>query len=71
MAIQSNLAVLMAKQRKFSIDDISKSTGLSRNTISSFKHNKAKGIQYETLEVLCDYFNCSVSDLLVRIKDAG
>lgn len=70
MTIRNNLAVLMAQQNKFSIDEISKVTGLSRNTISSFKHNKAKGIQYETLESLCEYFNCEISDLLIHVKDA-
>jgi putative transcriptional regulator len=71
MAVHNNLAVIMAKNRKFSLDEISKATGLSKNTLSSFKLDKATGIQYRTLEALCQYFHCGIEDLLTIEKDAG
>lgn len=62
--IKSNLAVLMA-QRGLNITDLSKKTGISRNTISSLYNNHAQGIQFETLDVLCKYLQVSPNEILI------
>lgn len=64
--IKSNLAVLMA-QREMNISNLSKETGISRNTISSLYNNEAKGIQFETLNKLCDYFEVDVNDIISKM----
>lgn len=70
MAIHNNLAVLMAKQKKFSVEEMSESTGISRNSIVNLKYNRAKGIQYSTLEAICRYFNVTIAEMLT-IDDAA
>lgn len=47
------------------ISDISKATGISRTTLSALNWDKGKGVQFDTLDKLCRYFNCDISDLLV------
>lgn len=64
--IKSNLSVLMA-ERGLKIGDVSEATGISRNTLSSFYNHKAAGIQYETLDRLCEYLGVTPGELLVRI----
>lgn len=61
--IKSNLAVLMAKN-EINITELHKATGISRNTISAIYNNTAKGIQYDTLDKLCTYFNVDSNEIL-------
>ncbi|OCT12645.1 hypothetical protein A8709_33075 [Paenibacillus pectinilyticus] len=71
MAIRNNLALIMAKRKIFSLEDISKGTGLNKNTLSLIRHNKAKGIDYRTLEALCTYFEVQISEMLVIEDEAS
>lgn len=56
------------EKRKINASDLSKETGMSRYTLYRFEKGISKGIEFDTLETLCDYFNCSISDLLTRTK---
>lgn len=69
--IVNNFPIVMAKKRKFKLKDISQSTGISRNTLYALKHGRTKGIQYETLDALCTYFNVDVSEILEFVNDAS
>lgn len=60
--IKCNLAVLMA-ERKMSIQDVADKTGLSRTTISALVNENGKGIQFETMDILCRLFNITPGDL--------
>lgn len=60
--IKCNLAVVMA-ERKMSIQDVANKTGLSRATISALVNEDGKGIQFETMDVLCELFNINPGDL--------
>lgn len=66
MAVKNNLAILMAKKNKFKLSEIARETGLNKNTITALRNNKASGIQYDTLEILCDYFGVEIGDFLVK-----
>lgn len=63
MAIHCKLSTLMGKKR-YNIQDVYESTGLSRGTISNLYHDKMQRVDYETLSKLCKLFECSVGDLL-------
>lgn len=63
MIITSNLNVKMAEYN-YSIKDVHEKTKLSRTTISNLYNNYSDGIKIETLERLCDLFNCTPNDLL-------
>ena len=59
--IQTNLKELL-NRNNISINKLSIETGLSRPTLTSLMNNESKGIQFDTLEKLLDYFNISISD---------
>ena len=62
MSVHCNLSTLKGKNR-FSIQDVHKQTGLSRNTISNLYNDKATRIDYDTVEKLCQLFKCSLDEL--------
>lgn len=62
--IHCKLSTLMGAKRA-TVQDVHKSTGLSRNTISNLYYDRATRVDYETVARLCSYLNCSVGDLLV------
>ncbi|MDD4415006.1 MAG: helix-turn-helix transcriptional regulator [Oscillospiraceae bacterium] len=63
MAIRSRLSVLMGEKR-YNIQDVYEKTGLSRGTISNLYHDKMQRVDYETLNKLCELFQCSVGDII-------
>lgn len=71
MAVNNNLAVLMAKNKKFSAKKLSEETGINKNTLTALKHNKSGGIQYDTLEILCNYFKVDIGEFLQLNKEAS
>ena len=44
--------------------DIAKRTDLGTSTISRLRNNKATGIDFNTLEKLCKFFKCSITDII-------
>ena len=62
--MRCQLSTLMGKER-YSIQDVHIKTGLARSTVTQLYHDKAKRIDYETIEKLCELFNCSISELFV------
>lgn len=62
--MQCQLAVLMAKQRpRVSQRVLAEATGLSTHTISQLCQDRAKRMDYATVEKLCAYFGCGIGDL--------
>jgi len=49
------------------IADVSRETGLHRNTISLLYKETAVRIEIEAMDKLCILFNCKVSDLFEKI----
>ncbi|MGN7478952.1 helix-turn-helix domain-containing protein [Solibacillus silvestris] len=64
--IQNNFRILLAKQKK-KMADVEKETGLSKNTIRGLYYETSKGIQFSTLNIVCDYLDCEIGDL-IQIK---
>ena len=65
MAIESRLAILMA-ERKYNIQAVIDRTGLDRTSLSKLYHDKTKMVNLESLDKLCDLFDCEPGDLLKR-----
>lgn len=61
--IKCHLSRLMG-ERKLKIADVARETGLHRNTITLLYDEKAARVDLETLERLCELFECHVGDLL-------
>ncbi|MGG1661747.1 helix-turn-helix domain-containing protein [Brevibacillus sp. NRS-1366] len=60
--INCNLAVLMA-ERGLNIQDVADKTKLSRTTISALYNNSGKGIQFDTMDALCELLKITPGEL--------
>ena len=56
-------------RERFSIQDVHEKTGLSRRAISNLYNDRATRVDFETIEKLCNLFNCAVGELLQKDKD--
>ena len=63
--IRCNLAILLA-ERNLRITKVSKDTGISRTTLTSLSSNKAQGIQFDTINTLCNYLNINPNQLITH-----
>ena len=72
MAVKCNLSTLMGA-KKLNIQDVCDNTGLARNTVAFLYHEKVKRIDFDTINKLCELFDCNTQDLLEYIpyKKAG
>ena len=61
--IKCHLSRLMG-ERKLKIADVARDIGVHRNTVTLLYYEKAQRIDFEVIDKLCKYFNCTVSDLL-------
>lgn len=61
--IKCNLRDLMWENRIASINQLSIATEISRQTLHRLDNGEAAGIQLETLEKLCNFFKCEITDL--------
>lgn len=66
--VKFRLHILMGEHKIRSISQLSKETGLSRPTLTKIYENESFRIEFETIEKLCDYFKCDVSDLMYLDK---
>jgi DNA-binding Xre family transcriptional regulator len=64
--IKCNLAVLLA-ERGLKMADVINDTSLSKTAVRGLYYNESKGIQFETLETICDYLNVSPDDVIKKI----
>lgn len=56
------------ESRQLSQFDLAKKSGMSPQNIQKLEQGRAKGIQLDTLDALCDALGCEIYDLLVRVK---
>jgi putative transcriptional regulator len=63
----------LLKNRVLSFYRLSKETGISHTTLWRLKKGKARGINFETLEKLCETLKCQPGDVLshINIKKTG
>ena len=56
-------------ERKMKMAELSRQTGITKKALSALYHEKNKGIQFDTLENICQALDCSVSDILEYVPD--
>lgn len=66
--IKCHLSTLMGAQ-KIKISELARATNLNRNTITLLFKEEASRIDLETIEKLCKFFDCSISDFLEYIPE--
>ena len=56
------------ENRRITIDEVSRETGIHRNTLSRIVNNKGCNTTTVNLDKLCEFFECSLSDLAAYVK---
>ncbi|ALR18153.1 helix-turn-helix domain-containing protein [Vibrio natriegens] len=66
--IKCHLSTLLGA-KKLKIADVVRDTGINRSTVNRLFHETNNRIDFDTLEKICLYLNCSVGDLLEVQED--
>jgi putative transcriptional regulator len=48
--------------------ELAQKSGMSPQNIQKLEQGRAKGVQLDTLDALCDALDCEIQELLVRVK---
>lgn len=64
--IRCNLSRLLG-ERKLKVSDVERATGLHRHKITALYKETAQKIDLDTIDKLCDFFDCGVGELLEKI----
>ena len=65
--IRCHLSRIMG-ENKMKIADVARETGLNRSTVTALYNETATRIDLETIEKLCTFFKCPISDLLELVR---
>jgi putative transcriptional regulator len=55
-------------EREIKIIDVSRETGLHRNTVTLLNKEIVHRIDLDAIDKLCDLFECDVSELLEKVE---
>lgn len=66
--IKCNLSKFMG-ERKLTMAEVARDTGLNRNTISLLYKETANRVDLDVIDKLCVYFQCEVGELFERVED--
>ena len=55
--------------RRVTINEIATATGLNRMTLSKILNQKGYGTGTDTVDRLCQYFDCRVEDLMEHMQE--
>ena len=67
--INNKLSILLG-DKLLKISKIAQETGISRGTLTSLYYRRSKGINFDTLDKLCNYLNCSISEIIEYVPDS-
>jgi DNA-binding Xre family transcriptional regulator len=54
---------------KLDMQDIHRKTGMSRSTIANLYYERTRRIDFDTIEKMCELFNCEVGEFLYLEED--
>ncbi|OGH99891.1 MAG: Cro/Cl family transcriptional regulator [Candidatus Melainabacteria bacterium GWF2_37_15] len=66
--LKNNLSKLMG-ERRISIAELQRLTGLGRTTLTRLYYNRTGTISFNTIEKLCNALECNTQELLEHIPD--
>ena len=64
--IKCNLSRMLG-EKKLKVSDVERGTGLHRHKIAALYKESAKKVDLETIDLVCEFLNCSVGELLERV----
>jgi DNA-binding Xre family transcriptional regulator len=59
------------ESKQLSQYELAQRSGMSPQNIQKLEQGRAKGIQLDTLDALCEALDCEIQELLVRVKIGG
>lgn len=65
--IQINVKELLKKQKKTKYWFVKQMEG-GYQSLTRMMENQTNGIRFDTLEKMCDIFDCEIADIIVRKK---
>ena len=66
--IKNRLSIILGELR-MRVSELSKLTGISQNALNKIYHNKTKGIDFDTLNKLCNALERNSQDIFEFIPD--
>ena len=66
--ITNRLSIVLGEQR-MRVSELSKLTGISQNALNKIYHNKTKGIDFDTLNKLCNTLQINSQELFEFTPD--
>ncbi|WP_026893792.1 helix-turn-helix domain-containing protein [Clostridiisalibacter paucivorans] len=61
------LDILEKKERN--IRWLSEKTNINYSTLYNFIYNKKSSVKFDTIDKLCNFFNCNIGDIIEHVKD--
>ena len=61
----------MLEKRQRSAYWLAQETGISESMLWRIRHAKTQGIQWQTLERICEALECQPGDLIVKVDEQG
>lgn len=56
-------------EHRTTAEDIFQKTGIGKSTLSTIRNGKNLNVSLKTLDRLCKYFKCKVSDIIEYVED--
>ncbi len=66
--IKNKLSEILGRKR-INMSELARISGISYSTAKNLYYDKTKGIEYDTLNKLCNYLECSPNDILEYTPD--
>lgn len=66
--MKNNLSTIMGAMRLTSAT-VAKDTKISRTTIRAIYYEEAENVKLGTLKKICDYLNCTLSELIEYVPE--
>ena len=66
--IKNRLSIILGEQR-MRVSELSRLTGISQNALNKIYHNKTKGVDFETLNNLCNALQRNTQEIFEFTPD--
>lgn len=57
------------EKRRITLGEVSETTGISRATLTRVANVPGYNTNTDTIDLLCEYFECSPGDILARVEE--
>jgi putative transcriptional regulator len=58
-----------SEKRRITLKEVNEVTGIGRATLTRIANRQDYSVGIDVIDKLCDYFDCDVADILVRVRE--